>query len=180
MSRANRYARSLCLWLCGLLLLSTQALAQDKTLDVTQMGREAISLTEYFAVLEDPQAALTLSDITQPAFAGRFKSGQKPAHALGFSYTRSAIWLRLDLNNPSDQPVERMLEITYALLAKVDFYLPDGQAYRHIESGYTRARSKQAQPSRYIAVPLVLPAGANQPLYVRVQTPNSLNIPARL
>lgn len=47
MSRANRYARSLCLWLCGLLLLSTQALAQDKTLDVTQMGREAVSLTEF-------------------------------------------------------------------------------------------------------------------------------------
>ncbi len=180
MSQAIRYCRPLCLWLCGLLLLSAPVFAQNKVLDVSQVGHEAISLTEYFAVLEDPQAALTFSDITQPEFAGRFKTGQKPGHALGFSYTRSAIWLRLDLKNPSEKPVERMLEITYALLAKVDFYLPDGQAYRHIEAGYTRAVSKQAQPSRYIAVPLVLPAGANQPLYVRVQTPNSLNIPARI
>ncbi|MEI8029846.1 MAG: diguanylate cyclase [Comamonadaceae bacterium] len=149
-------------------------------LDVTRIDRNAVSLTEYFAVLEDAGARLSLSDVTQPEFAVRFKTGQAPAQALGFSYTQSAIWLRLRLKNPGDQPVERMLEITYALLAEVDFYQPNGQGYRHIEAGYTRPVSGQTRPSRFIAVPILLPPGADQQLYFRVKTPNSLNIPARL
>lgn len=180
MTSAARIYRQLCLLLGGLLVLGAQVFAQDKTLDVTQIGRDAVSLTEYFAVLEDPEANLTLADVLQPGVAQRFTSGQKPGHALGFSYTRSAIWLRLHLKNPSPQPVERIFEITYALLAKVDVYQPQGSGHAHIEAGYTRALSEQARPSRYIALPLVLPAGADQQIYVRVQSPNSLNIPARL
>ena len=166
--------------LCGLLLLSSQAFAADKALDVRQVDREAVSLTEYFAVLEDPTASLTLAEVTQPEFAARFKTGQAPAAALGFSYTRSAIWLRLRLKNPGDEPLERMLEISYALLAKVDFYQPAENAYRHVEAGYTRPLSAQTHTSRFIAIPILLAAGADQDLYLRVQTPNSLNIPARL
>ncbi len=180
MTGVNRYCQLMCLWVFGVLAWSAQAFAQNAVLDVTLIGREAVSLTSYFSVLEDPQATLKFAEVAQPDFAERFKPVQKPAHALGFSYTRSAIWLRLDVNNPSEQPVERMLEIAYALLSKVDFYLPEGQAYRHVEAGYARALSKHAHPSRYIAVPFVVPPGAKQPLYVRVQTPNSLNIPARI
>ncbi len=176
----HRYLRNIWIFLCGLLLLNSHLMADDKVLDVTQIDRQPISLTEYFAVLEDTGAALSLSDVTQPEFHGHFKTGQAPSQALGFSYTSSAIWLRLRLKNPSDQPVEHMLEIAYALLAKVDFYQPTGQGYRHVEAGYTRSRSEQAHPSRFIALPILLPAGADQQLYLRVQTPNSLNIPARL
>ena len=37
--------------------------AAGKVLDVTAIGPEAASLTEYFAVLEDPSLALTLADV---------------------------------------------------------------------------------------------------------------------
>ena len=178
--RMHRYCRSIGVLLCALFLLSCQAFGADKALDVTQIDREAVSLTEYFAVLDDADASLSLSDVIQPEFAARFKSGQAPAHALGFSYTQSAIWLRLHLKNPGSQPLERMLEISYTLLAKVDLYQPDANAYRHVEAGYTRALSPQAHTSRFIAIPIVLPAGADQEIYLRVQSPNSLNIPARL
>jgi diguanylate cyclase (GGDEF)-like protein/hemerythrin-like metal-binding protein len=166
--------------LCTFFLLSSHAFAADKALDARHVDREAVSLTEYFAVLEDPAAALTLANVTQPEFAGRFKTGQAPAYALGFSYTQSAIWLRLHLKNPGEQPVGLMLEIRYKLLAKVDLYQPDESGYRHVEAGYTRALSAQAYPSRFIAIPIQLPAGADQELYLRVQSPNSLNIPAQL
>jgi len=147
---------------------------------VTQVGHEAVSLTEYFSVLEDTSAALTFAQVTQPPWGERFKTGQAPAHALGFSYTRSAVWLRLHLSNPSAQPLVRIFDISYALLAQVDFYLPTGQGYQKIEAGYTRPLSALLQPSRFIAVPLQLPAQSDGLVYVRVQTPNSLNIPARL
>ena len=176
----HRYCRSMGLVLCAWFLLGSHAFGADKALDVTQIDREAVSLTEYFSVLDDADAALTLADVTQPELAARFKSGQAPAHALGFSYTRSAIWLRLHLKNPGNQPLERMLEISYTLLAKVDLYQPGESAYRHVEAGYTRALSAQAHSSRFVALPILLPAGADQEIYLRVQTPNSLNIPARL
>ena len=176
----HRYCRSIGVLLCALFLLGSQAFGADKALDVTRIDREAVSLTEYFSVLEDASASLSLSDVTQPEMAARFKTGQAPAHALGFSYTQSVIWLRLHLKNPGNQPIERMLEISYTLLAKVDLYQPDAKAYRHVEAGYTRALSAQAHSSRFVALPILLPAGADQEIYLRVQTPNSLNIPARL
>ena len=168
------------LCLCAWLLLVGQAFASQAVLDVTQVDLEAVSLTHYFAILEDPGASLTLADVSQPGVAARFKTGQAPGHALGFAFTRSAIWLRLHLKNPSDQPVERVLDISYALLASVDLYQPSGQSYQSIQVGYSRPVPAQALPSRFIALPISLPAGADQQVYLRVQTPNSLNIPARL
>ena len=168
------------LLLCGWLLLVGHAFAAQEALDVTQIDRDAVSLTRYFAVLEDPSASLTLADVSQPGMAERFQTGQAQGQALGFSFTRSAIWLRLHLTNPSDQPVERVLEIAYSLLASVDLYQPGGQAYQSIQAGYSRPYPAQGLPSRFIALPVALPAGADQYLYLRVQSPNSLNIPARL
>jgi diguanylate cyclase (GGDEF)-like protein len=175
-----QYCRLTALLFFGFFLVSAPALASEKVVDVTQLGHEAVSLTDYFAVFEDPSAALTLADVSKPEFAERFKSGQKPGQALGFSYTRSAIWLRLHLKNPSDRPLERVLDIAYALLAKVDFYQPTDQGFQTIEAGNSRPLSAQALPSRFIALRILIPAGADQQVYLRVQTPNSLNIPASL
>ena len=180
MNQKYRYGRWLGLWLCSCFFLAGQAFAGDKVLDVTQVQSSAVSLTEYFSVLEDSGGTLTLADIPKPEFADRFKTGQAPTEALGFSYTKSAIWLRLHVKNPSDQPLERVLEITYALLATVDFYQPGEKGFERIEAGYLRPASEHAHTSRFIALPLVVPAGADQLLYLRIQTPNSLNIPARL
>ena len=174
-----RIARAATL-LGGWLLLAGQVWAAQPVLDVTHVDREPVSLTAYFAVLEDPSAALTLADVSRPEFAERFKSGQVSGQALGFSFTRSAIWLRLHLKNPGDQPVTHVLEITYTLLAHVDLYQPGEQGYQGIAAGYARARPAQSLPSRFIALPVSLPAGADQMVYLRVQTPNSVNIPARL
>jgi diguanylate cyclase (GGDEF)-like protein len=168
-------------WLGVLTLWAGMVCAAEPVLDVTQTRQEALSLTSHFAVLQDPSAALTLAEVTQPAMAQAFKTGQGSGEALGFSYTRSAVWLRLHLRNPSDQPVERVLEIAYALLARVDFHQPTaGQGYRTVQVGYARPMSAQPHPSRFIVLPVSMPAHADQLVYLRVETPNSLNIPARL
>ena len=38
------------------------------------------------------------------------------------SYTSSAYWLRLELENNSDKPIERVLDVNHSLLEKLDFY----------------------------------------------------------
>ena len=95
--------RPVCLWQCACLLgvSNVAADAAEQVLDVTRAGPETISLTSHFAVFEDPSAALTLADVTRPEFAERFKTDAHGGQALGFSYTRSAVWLRPHLQNYS-------------------------------------------------------------------------------
>ena len=174
-------------WLCrqiglvvwALLWLSGPAWA-SQPLDVAALGQAPVSLTTYWSVLEDKDAALSLADVVRPEMAARFEPVRKPTQALGFSYTRSAIWLRLHLKNDSDKPAQRILDIAYALLAEVDFYRPHGPDFQKVEAGYARPVSEQLLPSRYIALPLDVPAHADQYLYVRVRSTNSVNIPAQL
>ena len=101
-----------------------------------------------FRNLEEPSAALTLNDVMEPARASAFRPPTQPnSAALGFSYTRSAVWLRLPLSNSSKQPLLRVLEINYALLAQIDFYAPDAQGtYQVTQTGY--ADRLQTAPCR--------------------------------
>ena len=103
LSAIHNPRRPFFLGLCAVLLSATIITAHtyDLVLDVTRAGPEAISLTSHFAVFEDPSAALTLADVTRPEFAQRFKTEARSGQALGFSYTRSAVWLRPHLQNYS-------------------------------------------------------------------------------
>jgi diguanylate cyclase (GGDEF)-like protein len=91
------------------------------------------------------------------------------------------VWLRLPLFNPSNQPLQRVLEINYALLAHIDFYAPDAQGtYQVAQTGYARPFANRPYPGRFFFLPVVMPPQSQQVVYLRVETPNSLNIPARM
>ncbi|MDI4633867.1 diguanylate cyclase [Pelomonas sp. V22] len=162
------------LWLAGHCLAAP-------TLDASQLPPEGLSLTRHFEVVDDASAQLTLADVRSPAGAARFQASSASGEALGFSYTRSAVWLRLRLANPGDAPLVRLLEISYPLLAKLDAHVPDeaGQ-YRTMETGFARPFAARLHPSRFYVIPLTLPPRSEQTIYLRAETPNSLNVPARL
>jgi hypothetical protein len=105
---------------CGMLITfiglgvvaPTFAATTPEPLDLTRVHTTPIALTPHFEFLEDPGAAWTLRDVMEPARAKEFQPPANPSSAaLGFSYTRSAVWLRLPVSNPGNRPVERMLEI---------------------------------------------------------------------
>ena len=169
----------LALLLC--LAAAVPAMAADRVLTLGSGTPASASLTQYFDVLDDTSAQLSLADVQRPEVAGRFKSDYPNGEALGFSYTRSALWLRLHVKNTTDQPVERMLEVAYALLAQVDIYqTAQGQVQHQILTGYARPFAARAHPSRFFVVPVTLPPGADSVFYLRVMSANSINIPARL
>lgn len=167
--------------LCGLLALTVDALAADKVLDIGRLERASVSLTEYFAVLEDPGSTLTLADVQTPAIAGRFSGGQAPAEALSFGFTRSAYWLRLPLHNTLDHPVERLLEIRFPILSSIQFHRPlaDGTT-QSISTGVAAPFSTRPYPNRFFVFPLTLPPHSEQVVYLRIQTASSMLIPAAL
>jgi len=154
-------------------------------LDASLLGREPVSATEYFSVLEDSDRSLTLADVQKFDVAIKFSGGQRPAEALNFGVTKSAYWLRLQLSNNSDQALERMLEIAFPRLADIQFHQPNqqlngGQGYQSSHTGYSRPFSARAYRHRFYVFPVSMPAHSNQVVYLRVATPNTMEIPVRL
>lgn len=167
--------------LCGLCWVATQASAADAVLDVGHMDAQPISLTRYFSVLEDPSQRLQLEDVQRPDTAVQFKAGTASGESLSFSYTRSAMWLRLHVRNTNGTPVVRMLEIANPLLAHLALYQPvDGQGYQATRTGYALPFATRPHASRFFVLPINLPAGADQVLFLRVATPNSMILPVTL
>ena len=58
-----RYCRPLALLLFAAHLLTGSTVAQSKAVDADQIDATPASLTEYFAVLEDPTLELTLAEV---------------------------------------------------------------------------------------------------------------------
>lgn len=167
--------------LCGVLLLGVPAWAADKALDVSLPSPRAVALTDYFAVLEDPGHALTLSDVQHPDVANRFQGVQSPAAALSYGFTRSAYWLRLRLHNASDHPALRLLEIGYPLLSSIALYQPTATGgYQAVLTGVATPFSTRPYHNRHFVFPLPFAAHAEQVIYLRIQSTSSLLVPALL
>ncbi len=180
--RPRRWLLGLCLWLCSWALAAANAWAADPVVDTAQLGKGAVSLTAYFAVLEDPGQALSLADVASPAGAARFTTGQAPAWSLKFGLTSSAYWLRLHLNNPTAKPVDAMLEFMYPRLASsVQFFQADGRGgYASVETGYLKPFSERPYKHHFYVFPVSVPAGTEQVLYLRFQSDVNLEVPAQL
>ena len=70
---------------------------------------EGAPLGRYIALLEDPDATLTIDEVSAPEFADRFEKQDEDEP--GFGFTSSAYWARLTIENPLDHPVDWLLEI---------------------------------------------------------------------
>jgi signal transduction histidine kinase len=169
------------LFLFCLLLLPGQATAASKVLDARRPGQGPASLTEYFAILEDPGQALTLADVQNPDVAVRFVTRQPPVEALNYRTTGSAYWLRLTVRNASAQPVKQMMEIGYPLLSYIELYRPSADgAYQSVATGAARPFSTRPYPNRFFVFPMILPAHSEQAVYLRIRSTIVMQIPAKL
>ncbi len=179
MIRGDLY-RGLLLFI-SLHLLSATAFAADKAVNASRLDQQPVSLTEYLAVLEDPHAALTLSEVQQPEVASRFVVGLAAAEALAFGFSRSAYWLRLTLLNPDDHPIERLLELDYARFSTIEFHQPRiGGGYDSIQTGITRPFATRPYQNRNFVFPISLPAHSNAVFFLRLKSHHPLVIPAKL
>lgn len=181
MRRHDRFRLSLCLLLIACCAFNLPAHAAEPVLNILANDQKSISLTEYFAVLEDPSQVLTLSQVLSSTQADHFNSGQPPAEALSFGYTRSAYWLRLTLKNDSDLPFNRMLEISEPGLTSIQFHQPvAGGVYQSINTGRLEPFTSRPFQNRLFVFPLSLPAQTVQTFYVRIQSVGPVSVPARL
>jgi diguanylate cyclase (GGDEF)-like protein len=177
-SRAHQWLST---WLLICLIgLAAPAWARAQALDVSVMPSEPLSLTQYVALLEDPEHSLNLADVQAPEQAARFHGNLPASSALTLGFTRSAYWLRLTLRNNSEQPLTRMLVVENPRISHVQAYLPDAQGlYQSYTTGCDTA-APRLYPNRNFVFPLSLPPDSEQVVYLRVHSSVGLLVPLRL
>ena len=165
---------------CGL-LLCCGVHAGERVLDAGAALPQPMVLSEYLSVLNDESQALLLDDVRHPDVAARFVPSATQGSALSFGYTGSAVWLRMQLRNSSDEPLHRYLEVAYAGLSMLDMHQvrADG-AVTSYATGAALAFSTRPLPNRFFVFPLVLPAHSEQTIYLRVHSMRSIVAPVRL
>ena len=82
------------------------------------------SLGTRLELLEDPEGAWTIGEVTSPPLVEQFVPSQRDT--LNAGVTDSAWWVRFALRNDLATPQERLLVVGYALTDSLDLYAPDG------------------------------------------------------
>lgn len=155
--------------------------AVENVLDVSKLTQTPVSLTPYFAIFHDESAMLSLTDIQTSEIANRFISENKNAEAINFGYSNTAHWLRFTLKNSSNQTIERMLEISDARLATVQFFQPDLQNNYSIQTtGIELPFSTRVYKNHYFVFPILLPANSQKTYFFRIHSKVATIVPAKL
>ena len=180
MRKQCSYRTLIFLFFCELCLLSN-ASAAEQALDSSRIAAESIPLTEYFAVLKDPGTQLSLADVQTPEIAARFTSGHPHGQPLAYGTTASPYWFRFRLQNPTDKPLQRILELDFPRISNVDLHIPlPSGGYASVQTGAARPFTSRAYPNRNFVFPVTLPANSEQTYFFRLQSNTDLLVPAQV
>ena len=161
-----------------LMLISNYSVAwSNDNLDVNDSLQSSVSLTSYLDILEDASQQLTLADIKDAPF----KTGYPAQESINLSFTSSAYWLRLVIDNSSDQPINKVIELDYPMLKYVDFYWQiDNKNIQTIHTGFALPFENRAYKSKIFAFPVQFPAHTQSIIYLRVASLNAITVMAKL
>lgn len=178
---ASALHRQLMSWLLLAFLLFTRFACAETVVDAANVTTRPLTLTTYVSVLEDPTGNLTLADVQSPEQQTRFQGDQPPGSALAMGFTRSAFWLKLQLSNSSDAPLQRFLVVENPRVSHVQASIPQADgSYKTFATGSDVPQSSKVYPNRNFVFPLSLPAHAEQVVYLRVQSSIGLLVPLQL
>ncbi|MFV3371919.1 diguanylate cyclase [Pseudomonas sp. NY15435] len=178
---ASALHRQLMSWLLLPFLLFTRLACAGTVVDAASVTTQPLTLTTYVSVLEDPTGNLTLADVQSPELQTRFQGDQPPGSALAMGFTRSAFWLKLQLSNSSDAPLQRFLVVENPRVSHVQASIPQADgSYKTINTGSDVPQSSKVYPNRNFVFPLNLPAQSEQVLYLRVESSIGLLVPLQL
>jgi PAS domain S-box-containing protein len=167
------------LLLLALLFSPQAARAQSGSLVVGSEGGYALS--RAFLVLEDSTANLTLDEVLTPARQAEFKPVAQSGSATNFGLTRSAFWLRIDLQLQADAPAQWLVEVAYPALDQIELYTPaQGGGFARQTGGDLQPFASRKVPHRNHVMPVVLNPGTANIVYLRVQSQGTLSAPVRL
>jgi len=136
-----------------------------------------LSLDSAVEFLEDPQGRLTVEELSRRD-SGWSANGKG---AFNQGYSNSVWWLRLSIENASDQSLHRLFELGYAVLDYVDIYVyADGQKLAEYQLGDLYPFINRPIDSRFFVIPLELKPGQTLQAFIRIKTSSAVQAPLML
>lgn len=145
-------------------------------------GETPITLGAHLHYVEDPQHELSLQQLLHKRDSRqwqRIEPGQQPS----FGYSRSAYWLRLQLQNPTGGSGAWLLELPFPTLDRVELFVvtaQSNQVQKHLLSGDLVPFAQRPYPHTNLVFPLQLTPGNTHDIYLHVSSGGSLNMEGRL
>ncbi|HWR80105.1 MAG TPA: 7TM-DISM domain-containing protein, partial [Pseudomonas sp.] len=180
MNNNYKYSTLFTLLLCTLSFFSS-ATGAEKALDASQLSDQGVPLTAFFAVLEDPSHQLTLADVLTPEVAARFTTGHPHGSPPAYGTTTTPYWFRFRIDNPTSQPLERVIEVEFPRISDIQLHTP------RANGGYELQHTGAAQPfatrpyaNRHFVFPVSLPADSQQTFFLRLQSNTDLLAPVQV
>ena len=165
----------LILLLCGLPLLANAIGFNQDT--------RSLPLGRVMQVLEDPTDALTIAEVSSPAYAAQFKPHDKAT--LNAGYSRSVFWLKIDLHYQAKDPRAPrtwFLELAYPPLNHLDLYQSDSTGAYRLSTRTGSAlpfSSREVRQSNYLFKLNFVP-DQQETIYLRLQSEGSIQAPLTL
>ena len=160
----------------GLLLLLVAAQLAPAASRSAPAPDSELALVEQ--LISEVGGYLSIDDLlVNPAMPG----WEAVSDVINRGYDDTAVWYRLGLVNPTDQPLKRYLEIAYPLLDHVELYrVEEGLVTASFLTGDRVAHRQRPLNQRTFVFPLTLNPGRDQSVYLRIQTSGSHQVPMQL
>ncbi|QDL54489.1 hybrid sensor histidine kinase/response regulator [Rhodoferax aquaticus] len=174
----RRYVKHLLLVLCWWF---GHALAWAQPINVVDLKEQPLVLSSHVQTLEDAGKELSLADVHSGKAAAQFKGDLPNLPAIGFGYSKSAHWLKLVLDNPSEKRLDRLLELGSPSIEYIRFYTPDASGtYVFHETGSVLPFSTRLRDTRSFVFPVTLEPRSSQVVYFRLQSLNPITTSLKL
>lgn len=166
----------------GIFLFLLVWLCQAQAVEFDEHARY-LTLGPHMQVFEDVRGNATIEQVSSAALDGSFR--RNTTAVLNAGYSRSAYWLRVDLNySPVAQQGDKhwLLELAYPPLDHVELYLPSTQGGYQLVARTGDALPFATRPIKQNNYLFEVPLQPHQPLraYVRVESQGSVQLPLGL
>lgn len=163
-----------------LFLATLEVSAETLSIDIQENDNSPLYIAKSMLVFEDKTNQLDFDSIRSPTNETKFIKVPSSEEAFNFSYSQSTYWLKIQLKNTNLNSKEIALVVSYPRLQTLDLYFQSSKEMKKIPSGYSVPMTKRPYQSRFFVFPISFPGNTNAMVFLKVKSPNSINIPIQL
>ena len=160
-------------WLLLLMLVAGHAGAGNPPPFLVDGAQQSNRITIYSEYLADPGHSLHLEDLLSGRFDDQFQPAVRSRERLG--YGDVVWWIRIALQNTTDQPLRRILDVVPGHFAQLTLFRPDGGGYAASHSGTDISPPWADIRDRRLLHQVTLAPKSTQLYYLRIVPSGSMN-----
>lgn len=158
----------------------THVFAESPVIKLTSLGESPIYLAKSMLVYEDNNHILNWNQVQLDEFQNQFQKYPSSEEAYNFSYSQSTFWLKIKIQNPTEEEIQTDIVVTYPRLKTLDLYVKTNTGTKVFPSGYIVPSNLRPYQSRFFVFPISFGKDSVTDVYIKVNSPNSINLPIQL